>query len=148
MATLHVPPYPTAETVIDSDEEADNANEGVTVGNHKPNKGGVDTWVNKPSSRKNSTNKKEEKLKSSAGSLKEKSKKWSFGMPPLTTYGRPQHGKSRTLSMSDVRRHSGMLHFTFMISHYLYRTIRKCVACLPLIAQHLAATWSWPVHTI
>ncbi|KAF3931742.1 hypothetical protein ABW19_dt0209320 [Dactylella cylindrospora] len=106
MATTsdHRPPYPTAETVIDSDDDADIVDERITVGNHKPSKGGVDTWVNKPSQKKS---KGEDKKAGRSASVKEKSKRWSFGMPPLVIREerRPQH-KARTMSMSDVRRNS------------------------------------------
>ncbi|EPS35883.1 hypothetical protein H072_10648 [Dactylellina haptotyla CBS 200.50] len=95
---VHRPLYPTAETVIDSDDEVDSVDERVTIGNHKPNKGGVDTWVNKPVHKKN--NKSDDR----------KSKRWSFGIPPLTVNTSEKRHKQqpgrvvRTMSMSEASR--------------------------------------------
>ncbi|KAK6359651.1 hypothetical protein TWF696_000795 [Orbilia brochopaga] len=108
------PPYPTAETVIDSEDEADNSVDErvMTVGNHKPNKGGFDTWVHKPAHKKGSKSDDAPKKNGRAGTVKEKSKRWSFGMPPLTVNTAAaaagkrqqwlQQGKARTMSMSDA----------------------------------------------
>ncbi|KAK6527943.1 hypothetical protein TWF281_009204 [Arthrobotrys megalospora] len=101
------PPYPTAETVIDSEDELDNLDERVTVGNHKPNKGGIDTWVNKPAHKKNKSDEKNNG-NSRTGAGKEWNKRWSLGVPPLTVNTsekrqQPQ-GRIRTMSMSEATR--------------------------------------------
>lgn len=105
--TLNVqrPPYPTAETVIDSEDELDNLDERITVGNHKPNKGGIDTWVNKPAHKRN---KSDEKNNGNGRTGKDRNKRWSLGVPPLTVNTsekrqQPQ-GRIRTMSMSEATR--------------------------------------------
>ncbi|KAF3159525.1 hypothetical protein TWF788_003747 [Orbilia oligospora] len=103
------PPYPTAETVIDSEDELDSLNERITVGNHKPNKGGLDTWVNKPAHKRNKSDEKNNNNGNSrTGAGKEKNKRWSLGVPPLTVNTsekrqQPQ-GRIRTMSMSEATR--------------------------------------------
>ncbi|KAK6505190.1 hypothetical protein TWF481_007108 [Arthrobotrys musiformis] len=105
------PPYPTAETVIDSEDELDNLDERITVGNHKPNKGGIDSWVNKPAHKKNkSVDKTNNGSNSRTGASKDKNvnKRWSLGVTPLTvnTSEKRQHpqGRIRTMSMSEATR--------------------------------------------
>ncbi|KAK6345154.1 hypothetical protein TWF718_007083 [Orbilia javanica] len=100
------PPFPTAETVIDSEDELDNIDERITVGNHKPNKGGIDTWVNKPAHKRNQSDEKNGNSRTGTG--KEKNKRWSLGVPPLTVNTsekrqQPQ-GRIRTMSMSEATR--------------------------------------------
>ncbi|KAF3089386.1 hypothetical protein TWF569_006807 [Orbilia oligospora] len=103
------PPYPTAETVIDSEDELDSLHERITVGNHKPNKGGLDTWVNKPAHKRNKSDEKNNNIGNSrTGAGKEKNKRWSLGVPPLTVNTsekrqQPQ-GRIRTMSMSEATR--------------------------------------------
>src|SRR5438105_4657178 len=101
MTTQDHPPHPTAETVIDSGDEAEAAQVSKAEARRRASKAAVTAGheTRRPSKAK------EDKRK------KERTKKWSFGASASASIGqqqqqqqekRPQAGKTRTLSSSSL----------------------------------------------
>lgn len=96
------PPRPTAETVIDSDEELDDTNERITVGSHKPSKGGVDVPVVKGGSKSSSNQqKRKEDHRHSSTSVKDKAKRFSGGAGGLVDDSKRQQARDRSRTISN-----------------------------------------------